>query len=114
MADGARWQESSVEETISVKNRVADNVAMNAEKFDQRSVEGNLWTLSLKEREKLLLQWKEEIEPHTILDRTAEVHRRHQVAVRRKREVFSELDARSLAERMSCLLFAESLAIKYD
>lgn len=84
-----------------MKSRVADNVTMNAEMFNRRSVAGNVWRLSLLEREKLLLQWKEEIEPRTILDRTAEIHRRHQAAVSRKREVFSELDARSLAERTS-------------
>ena len=93
-----RWLEFD-EEMIMTKHRVASNICVNADAVNKRLSRGNVWAMSLREREKLLLFWKKKIEPRTILDRTAEVHRRHNAAVQRKRTVFSNIDARSLANR---------------
>lgn len=55
--------------------------------------------MSLKEREDLLCHWRDEIDPRTILDSTAEIHRRHQAAIMRKRDAYDEADLNKLASR---------------
>lgn len=55
--------------------------------------------MSLKEREDLLCHWKDEIDARTIFDSTAEIHRRHQAAIARKRGVYDEADLNKLASR---------------
>ena len=86
---------------LRTKHRVLDNVALNAANTaaSDPSSGCNVWKLSLKERQRLLNKWKEEIDPQTILDRTAEVHRRHQVAVSKRYEVHHDTDARCLQDR---------------
>ena len=63
------------------RQRVLNSIVSNAD-FAAKpsgspngSSEVDIWQLVLKEREKLLRKWKEEIDPRTILDRTAEIHR---------------------------------------
>ena len=87
------------DDAITIKHRVASNICWNADTVKQRSSAGDLWSFSLKQREQLLQSWKEKIEPRTILDRTAEIHRRHHAATQRKRAIFDNIDARSLVNR---------------
>ena len=101
ISGGQCWQEDADDKDVLTRNRVASGIYQNAVNVMQRSMDNDVWSLSLLDREKLLHTWKDEIDPRTILDRTAEIHRRHQIAVRRKTEIYSEIDARSLAERGS-------------
>lgn len=55
--------------------------------------------MSLKEREDLLCHWRDEIDPRTIFDSTAEIHRRHQAAITRKRDAYDGADLNKLASR---------------
>ncbi|KAL9127763.1 MAG: hypothetical protein Q9217_003421 [Psora testacea] len=87
------------DDAITTKHRVATDICCNADTVKQRASPHDLWAVSLREREKLLESWKENIEPRTILDRTAEIHRRHYLATHRKRAVFDDIDARSLANQ---------------
>ena len=76
--------------------RLVENIRWNtAEVQDDRS-DPDIWRLPLCQREELLIQWKREIDVQTILDRTAEVHRRHQAALSHRRCVFEEVDVRML------------------
>ena len=86
---------------LSTKYRVLENIALNAANTaaSNPSSGSDIWKLSLKERKRLLEQWREEIDPQTILDRTAEIHRRHQAAVSRRYEVYHDIDARCLQDR---------------
>ena len=82
---------------LQIKYRIALNAA-NTAASDPPSG-SDIWKLTLKERQCLLNKWKEEIDPQTILDRTAEIHRRHQAAVSKRYEVYDEIDARCLQNR---------------
>ena len=55
--------------------------------------------MSLKEREDMLCHWRDEIDARTIFDSTAEIHRRHQAAIMRKRDAYDEADLNTLAGR---------------
>ena len=102
------WQDTH-DHALCTIDRLVTNIHSNAQSKSQCLVSEDVWNLSLLEREKLLQTWKESIDLRTILDRTAEIHRRHQVAIQRKREVLSEIDARSLADRRSVRMFEAPL-----
>ena len=59
----------------------------------------DVWAMSLKEREDMLCHWRDEIDARTIFDSTAEIHRRHQAAITRKRDAYDEADLNQLASR---------------
>ena len=86
---------------LRTRCRVLDNIALNATitAASDPSPGCNVWKLNLQERQRLLDKWKREIDPLTILDRTAEIHRRHQAAVSKRCEVYHEIDARCLQDR---------------
>lgn len=83
----------------SSKDRVLATIARNAEQVRSSGRENNVWTLTLKERKELSMKWKEEVSPGTIIDQAAEIHRRHQSAVSRKKDVNQKINARCLALR---------------
>ena len=59
----------------------------------------DLWKLTLPEREAMIEDWKSQIKVQTIYDRTAEIHRRHQVASRNKRDALDERDLDILSQQ---------------
>ena len=83
------------------RRRVLNSVIGNADFVAKPNgcTEIDVWQLDLKKRQKLLQKWKEEIDPQTILDRTAEIHRRHHSAMSNKYKVYQETDARCLEQR---------------
>lgn len=95
------FQDDADDGDLRTKCRVLDNIALNAANTAvlDPSPGCDVWKLALKERQRLLNKWKEEINPQTILDRTAEIHRRHQAAVSRRFEVYHDIDARCLQDR---------------
>ena len=101
LGNTVEFQDDADDEDIGVRSRVLDKVFWNADAIARSDVssETEVWRLSLADREALLQRWKVEIDPQTILDRTAEIHRRHQVAVAGRRTVLHDIDARFLAQR---------------
>ena len=95
------FQDIADDDDLRTKYRVFDNIALNAANTatSESSHGYDVWKLSLQERHRLLRKWKEEIDPQTILDRIAEIHRRHQVAVSRRCDVYHDIDARCLQDR---------------
>lgn len=95
------FQDDADDGDLQTKYRVLDNVALNAAHIaaSDPPTGCDVWRLALKERQHLLNRWKEEIDPHTILDRIAEIHRRHQVAVSKRYEVHQDIHARCLRDR---------------
>ena len=95
------FQDNADDDDLRTKYRVLDNIALNAANTaaSDPSHGYDVWKLSLKERHRLLHKWKEEIDPQTVLDRIAEIHRRHQVAVSRRYDVYHDIDARFLEDR---------------
>ena len=78
------------------EERVLENIRWNLAEIDQYQGNTDIWKLPILRRQQLSQQWKHEIGLQTILDRTAEAHRRHQVAVSEKRKVFDDIDLRML------------------
>ena len=81
------------------RDRVLATIKKNAERAGSSGNENDVWTLTLKERKELSKKWKEEVNPWTIIDQAAEIHRRHQSAVSKKKGVSQKIDARCLAQR---------------
>ena len=97
--------EDKAESSLKTKQRVMDKIVQNAEldfQYQTLTVD-DVWNLNANERKSLLCKWKEEINPQAILDKTAEIHRRHQAALLRKAKAYRALDARCLGQRL--LLF---------
>lgn len=82
-----------------VHTRVMTALEWNAKSIASKSGEADIWKMVMSGRQRLLQKWKEEIDVRTILDRTAEIHRRHQGAVSRKIQARSDIDMRCLGER---------------
>jgi len=95
------FQEDANDHNLQIRSRVLDKVYRNASAAAQTNTTSDIdvWRLTLRERKKLLQIWQEEINPQTILDRTAEIHRRHQAAVRARSKVIHDLEARCLTQR---------------
>ena len=95
------FHDNADDDDLRTKYRVLDSIAMNAANTAALDpLPGcDVWKLALKERHRLLQKWKEEIDPQSILDRVAEIHRRHQVAVSKRYEVYHDIDARCLQDR---------------
>lgn len=95
------FQDDADDAHLRTKYRVLDSIALNAASTaaSDPSSSCDVWKLTVKERQRLLNKWKEEIDPQTILDRTAEIHRRHQAAVSKRYEVYHDLNARCLQDR---------------
>ena len=95
------FQDDADDGDLRTRSRVLDNIALNAANTaaSNPSSGSDVWTLTIKERQHLLNRWQQEIDPQTILDRTAEIHRRHQAAVSRRCKVYHDIDARCLQNR---------------
>lgn len=76
--------------------RLRRTVLQNAGDVQSQGAAKDIWSLNMQERDALLKTWEGEIPMASILDRIAEVHRRHESAVSRKRGVNDDLDARVL------------------
>lgn len=94
--------------------RVWTTLERNATTIAKASDKGDIWTLNMNERQRILQKWKEEIDPRTILDRTAEIHRRHQVAVSRKYQARSDIDIRCLGEQDVIGMTTTACAMHWD
>ena len=83
------------------RQRVFNNIVSNADAVAEQNIPigTDVWRLSLNERQDLLTQWTEAINPQTIADRTAEIHRRHYTAICKKRMLYHSIDARCLGQR---------------
>ena len=86
---------------LRTRQRVMDQIFSNVNQdFGSTTVVADdVWNLGLEERQSLLRSWKEELDLRTILDKTAEIHRRHQVAQNDKNKVRGDLDARCLEQQ---------------
>lgn len=81
------------------KERVLASITRNAEQVVGDTSNHDVWALSLVERQNLMKKWKEEVDPFTIVDQTAEIHRRYRVTMARKKTIQQEFEARCLAQR---------------
>lgn len=81
------------------RERVLATITRNAKRVGSSGHENDVWTLALKQRKELSKKWKEEVNPWTIIDQAAEIHRRHQSAVSKKKDINQKIDARCLLKR---------------
>lgn len=90
---------------VRTKKRVVQHITQNAAKALRKDTKVNVWELPLTARKELLSKWKEEVNPWVIIDQTVEIHRRHQVAAAKKKQIQHQIEARCLEKRrLSALL----------
>lgn len=95
----ARFSDDHVIHDDNALTRVWTTFEGNAANIANASDAGDVWKMSLGGRQQLLQTWKEEIDPRTVLDRTAEIHRRHRAAISRKQQARNDIDMRCLGEK---------------
>lgn len=83
---------------LTAQERIHRNIEWNAKDVREASNGHDVWKLTLPERKSLLEEWKSQIKAQLTLDRTAEVHRRHQDAISRRRNIQSDFEARILQD----------------
>lgn len=88
----------SVEEERVTKSVLA-SISHNADLTLSRRSKDDIWSLSLEERRHLWTKWKEEVNPWIIVDQTAEIQRRHQLAILKKKSALQQVDVRCLGQR---------------
>lgn len=88
----------SVEEERVTKSVLA-SITQNADLTLSRRSKDDIWSLTLEERRHLWKKWKEEVNPWIIVDQTAEIQRRHQLAILKKKSVLQQVDVRCLEQR---------------
>ena len=101
LKDTKEFQDDAKEDFLMRRERVLGQIFVNAENASKHktSYAVDVWSLGKHDRTILLQKWETEIDTQTILDRTAEIHRRHQLAMSRRHKFYAERDARCLAER---------------
>ncbi|MCJ1476027.1 hypothetical protein MMC13_004691 [Lambiella insularis] len=80
------------------KEKIFASVKHNTEIVSATPSSEQIWSLSVEDRHHLVAQWIRELNPWTICEAFAELHRRHHAAFVRKNEVSRSIDARSLAQ----------------
>ncbi|KAL6718792.1 hypothetical protein ACLMJK_003026 [Lecanora helva] len=97
---------------LQTRQRVMDQIFCNASHHldPVPSADDNVWHLDLNNRKSLLQKWKEEIDVQTIVDKTVEVHRRHQVAITKNSKVHRDIDARCLGHQDICAMTTTAAA----
>lgn len=103
---GAQSSDSEEDRDFQPRQRVFNNIVSNADAVAELNFTTgvDVWRLSLSERQALLTEWNEDINPQTISDRTAEIHRRHHTAICKRNELYHSIDARCLEQRKLRLL----------
>ena len=94
------------------RERLLQGVKRNA--TSSGVTEDRIWALSVGERHALVSQWIEELSPWRVCDALAEIHRRHQAAMKRKRVATEAIDARCLAQQQVIGLTTSGLARYWD
>lgn len=97
-SNGSPGGMDSVEEEQVTKSVLA-SISHNADLTLSRRPKDDIWSLSLEERRHLWTKWKEEVNPWIIVDQTAEIQRRHQLAILEKKSVLQQVDVRCLEQR---------------
>ena len=90
------------------RERLLQGVKRNA--TSSEVTEDMIWALSASERHALVSQWIAEMSPWSVCDALAEIHRRHQAAMRRRRVATEAVDARCLAQQQVIGLTTSGLA----
>lgn len=82
-----------------VKEKLLAELRRNSQAVITAAGGSTLWALSLEERQALHASWKNEMSSWKICEAFAEIHRRHQAAVDRKRDTKRSVDNRCLEQQ---------------
>ena len=86
-----------VGDVVNVLAQIKGDITDQVDGMLAESVTGGIWSLSAEQRSQLLDEWQQKIPLSSVLDRTAEIHRRHQSAIARLRQCVHEVDSKALA-----------------
>jgi hypothetical protein len=78
-----------------------NQIATSARETDVLRHNTSVWSMSPQERNELARKWEEEIGLSSVLDRTVEIHCRHQAAVERLNGILDDQHARLLVKSKS-------------
>ena len=98
---GDKYMEGETYQDATARQFVMDKIRRNAglEIQSQNFSTNDVWNLDLIQRQSLLRSWKQEMDPQTMLDKTAEIHQRHQAAIARRNKLFDGVNARCLEQQ---------------
>ena len=83
--------------SIQFKEQLFAAVKCNTRVATAGANSDQIWSLSVEERHCLVAVWISELDPWKVCEGYAEIHRRHQAALSRKRQAYLAIDARCLA-----------------
>ena len=92
-------RENAASSSLQFKTEILDSVKRNTEAAASVGSGKEIWSLSLKDRHKLVARWLEEINPWKVCEAFAELHRRHQAATAVKKSAMRKIDGRCLAQQ---------------
>lgn len=96
------------------KEKIFASVKRNTQRASATAGSGQIWSLSIEERHRLVEKWIQELNPWTVCEAFAELHRRHQAAIFRKKEVTRSIDARCLAQQQIIGLTTTGVAAHWE
>ena len=106
-------QDSNPSLSEDFRERLLASVKQNASNV-ALTTEENIWALSVAERHALVTSWIQNLDLWKICDAIAEVHRRHQSAINRRKVAYQAIDARFLAEQQVIGLTTSGVANYWD
>lgn len=89
--------DNSASASAALKERIMTSVKRNTKAVALVGHSGNIWSLTLPERHTLVASWVKQLNPWKVCDGFAEIHRRHQVALQRKKVAMRPYLARVLS-----------------
>ena len=101
LLDDGMYQDLSEVAAARFRERLFASIEHNV---SQVSPQNNIWSLALEARRELAEKWTKEIDCHLICDAMAEMHRRHQSTLAFKSKVYSDINARCLAQSKTITL----------
>ena len=105
---------SSASSSLQFKEKIFAAVKCNTRLETGHSDSNQIWSLSLEERQNLVAQWIRELNPYKVCEGLAEIHRRHQEALSRKKLANLAIDARCLAKRQVIGLTSTGVARNWE
>ncbi|KAI9844006.1 MAG: hypothetical protein M1837_005941 [Sclerophora amabilis] len=89
----------SVPSSSSLILQMLEAIVSSARDVHDLRKEKSVWNMSPVERKSLMTTWKDEIGVRNVADKVAEVHRRHQNAVGKRKAYQQNIDSRALEEQ---------------
>ena len=99
---------------LLLTNNILNQIGISARETDRTYQNKSIWSMNATERKELATKWEEEIGMISVVDRTVEIHCRHQAAVQRLYETINSQHARMLTKSKPLLFLHKSIPRNLD